>query len=82
LVQQYKNNQYTFIFLFYFIMTLCGLEIPLAIVSCVAAVAGAITAVSEMLPFFKKISGNGLVHSVYHLIYKPEACELTPSPTI
>tara|TARA_R110000765_G_scaffold369321_1_gene459533 strand:+ start:56 stop:259 length:204 start_codon:yes stop_codon:yes gene_type:complete len=49
------------------------LEIILPIVIAVGAVAGAITALSETLPFIKKISGNGVLHTIYHLI-KPEKC--------
>ena len=48
----------------------CGLEIPLAILGAVAAVAAAITAVSEALPFIKKTSANGLVHMAYHFLNK------------
>ena len=53
------------------------LEIILPIIIAVTAVAGAITAVSETLPFIKKISGNGILHTVYHLLH-PEKC-LEPS---
>tara|TARA_R110000772_G_scaffold4432_5_gene15789 strand:- start:2303 stop:2506 length:204 start_codon:yes stop_codon:yes gene_type:complete len=49
------------------------LEIILPVVIAVGAVAGAVTAVSEALPFFKKISGNGILHTIYHLI-KPDEC--------
>ena len=49
------------------------LEIILPIIIAVTAVAGAVTAVSETLPFIKKLSGNGILHTVYHLI-KPDEC--------
>tara|TARA_R110000764_G_scaffold231628_1_gene323350 strand:- start:1062 stop:1262 length:201 start_codon:yes stop_codon:yes gene_type:complete len=49
------------------------LEIILPIIIAVTAVAGAVTAVSETLPFIKKISGNGILHTIYHLI-NPEKC--------
>lgn len=50
------------------------LEIVVAVLATTTAVAGAITAVSEALPFFKRISSNGILHSVYHLFNK-EKCE-------
>ena len=53
------------------------LEIILPIIIAVTAVAGAITALSETLPFIKKVSGNGIIHSIHHLI-NPEKC-LEPS---
>jgi len=49
------------------------LEIILPIIICVSAVAGAVTALSETLPFLKKVSGNGIIHTIYHLI-KPDEC--------
>ena len=49
------------------------LEIILPIIIAVTAVAGAVTAVSETLPFIKKISGNGILHTMWHLAY-PEKC--------
>ena len=49
------------------------LEIILPIVIAVGAIAGAVTALSETLPFIKKISGNGIIHSIHHLI-NPEEC--------
>ena len=55
-------------------MTMCGLEIPLAILGCITAVCGAITAISEALPFIKKYSGNGIIHGLYHLIH-PSKCK-------
>lgn len=54
-------------------MTMCGLEIPLAILACITAVCGSITAISEALPFIKKYSGNGILHGIYHL-FRPEKC--------
>ena len=51
----------------------CSLEIIIPIIVCITAVATATTALSESLPFLKKFSGNGIVHSIYHLI-KPEKC--------
>lgn len=51
----------------------CGLEIPLATLGAIAAVATAITALSETLPFLKKFSGNGIIHGIYH-IFHPSKC--------
>lgn len=51
----------------------CGLEIPLAVLGAITAVATLLTAVSEGLPFVKKWSGNGILHGISHLI-KPEKC--------
>lgn len=51
----------------------CGLEIPLAVLGAVSALAGLAVAVSEGLPFIKKWSGNGIIHGIVHLI-KPEKC--------
>tara|TARA_R110000803_G_scaffold72685_2_gene136373 strand:- start:122 stop:325 length:204 start_codon:yes stop_codon:yes gene_type:complete len=48
----------------------CGLEIPLAVLGCITAITTLITTISEGLPFIKKISGNGVIHSIYHLINK------------
>tara|TARA_R110002124_G_scaffold242825_1_gene407963 strand:+ start:1152 stop:1352 length:201 start_codon:yes stop_codon:yes gene_type:complete len=48
----------------------CGLEIPLAVLGCVTAIATLLTATSEGLPFIKKISGNGILHTLYHLLNK------------
>ena len=49
------------------------LEIILPIIIAVTAIAGSITAISETLPFIKKLSGNGIVHTIFHLI-KPDEC--------
>lgn len=49
------------------------LEIILPAIIAITAVAGAITAVSETLPFIKKVSGNGILHTIYHLL-KPDEC--------
>tara|TARA_R110000787_G_scaffold38287_1_gene96623 strand:+ start:3177 stop:3386 length:210 start_codon:yes stop_codon:yes gene_type:complete len=59
------------------------LEIVIAVLATTTAVAGAITAVSEILPFFKKISGNGIAHTIYH-IFNREKCSPPPplSPKI
>ena len=51
----------------------CGLEIPLAVLGCITAIATLLTAVSEGLPFIKKWSGNGILHGISHLI-RPEKC--------
>lgn len=51
----------------------CGLEIPLAALGAIAAIATAITALSETLPFLKKYSANGILHAVYHLVH-PNKC--------
>ena len=51
----------------------CSLEFILPIIVCITAVAGATTAISESLPFLKRFSGNGIIHSIYHMI-KPEKC--------
>jgi len=48
----------------------CGLEIPLAVLGCITAITTLITTISEGLPFIKKYSGNGVIHSIYHLINK------------
>ena len=52
----------------------CGLEIVVAVLGCVTAVATLGTAISEGLPFIKKISGNGMIHTIYHLFNK-EKCD-------
>jgi len=51
----------------------CGLDIVVAVLGCVAGVCTAITAVSEVLPFVKRVSGNGVLHSITHLFNK-EKC--------
>lgn len=56
-------------------MVLCGLEIVVAVLAATTAVAGAIAGVSELMPFFKKISSNGIIHSVYHLLSKKDKCK-------
>tara|TARA_R110000744_G_scaffold345835_1_gene451267 strand:- start:356 stop:559 length:204 start_codon:yes stop_codon:yes gene_type:complete len=48
----------------------CGLEIPLAVLGCITAIATLLTATSEGLPFIKKISGNGILHTIYHVLNK------------
>ena len=58
----------------------CLLEIPLAALAAIAAVATAITALSETLPFLSKYSGNGIIHSVYHLMH-PNKCVEEPIPS-
>tara|TARA_R110000787_G_scaffold28041_2_gene76828 strand:+ start:619 stop:819 length:201 start_codon:yes stop_codon:yes gene_type:complete len=54
-------------------MVLGTLEIIVGVLSATSAVCGLFITVSEALPFIKKYSGNGIVHSIYHLI-KPEKC--------
>lgn len=54
---------------------MCSLEIILPVVGCITATAVAITTASEVLPFIKKISGNGVAHSIYHLLSKKEKCK-------
>jgi len=56
-------------------MTFCGLEIVVGVLATTTAVCGAIAGISELLPFFKKISSNGLIHSVYHLLSKKDKCK-------
>ena len=51
----------------------CGLEIPLAVLGAITAVATLLTAISEGLPFIKRYSGNGILHGISHLI-RPEKC--------
>jgi hypothetical protein len=58
----------------------CGLEIPLAALGAIAAVATAITALSETLPFLKKFSGNGIIHGIYHIINPTKCVEEEPIP--
>tara|TARA_R110000772_G_scaffold33153_2_gene80810 strand:+ start:305 stop:499 length:195 start_codon:yes stop_codon:yes gene_type:complete len=48
----------------------CSLEIIIPILGCITAIATLMTGISEGLPFIKKISGNGVIHSIYHLINK------------
>tara|TARA_R110002012_G_scaffold294410_1_gene490555 strand:- start:582 stop:785 length:204 start_codon:yes stop_codon:yes gene_type:complete len=52
----------------------CGLEIVVAVLGCITAIATLGGAVSEALPFIKKISGNGMIHTIYHLFNK-EKCD-------
>ena len=52
----------------------CGLEIIIPILGAITAIATLGTALSEGLPFIKKWSGNGIIHSIYHLIRKPDGC--------
>lgn len=52
----------------------CGLEIIIPILGAITAIATLGTALSEGLPFIKKWSGNGIIHSIYHLIKKPDEC--------
>ena len=61
----------------------CLLEIPLAALGAIAAVATAITALSETLPFLKNYSANGVLHAVYHLVH-PNKCveESIPSAEV
>jgi predicted transcriptional regulator len=54
---------------------MCSLEIVVPILGCVTGVCMVIAGVSEAMPFIKKISSNGLVHSVYHLVSKKEKCK-------
>ena len=56
-------------------MVLCGLEIVVGVLAATTAVCGAIAGISELLPFFKKISSNGIIHSVYHLLSKKDKCK-------
>ena len=53
----------------------CGLEIPLAVLGCITAIATLLTGTSELLPFIKKISGNGVIHSIYHVLNKKKLNE-------
>jgi len=55
------------------------LEITIAILATTTAIATAITAVSEALPFFKRISGNGVIHTLWHLGDR-RRCETPVSP--
>tara|TARA_R110000737_G_scaffold332948_1_gene350195 strand:+ start:446 stop:664 length:219 start_codon:yes stop_codon:yes gene_type:complete len=50
------------------------LEIIVGVLSATSAICGLFITVSEALPFMKKYSGNGVAHSIYHLIVKPEKC--------
>lgn len=56
-------------------MVLCGLEIVVGVLAATTAVCGAIAGVSELMPFFKKISSNGIIHSVYHILSKKDKCK-------
>ena len=53
----------------------CGLEIPLAIMATITAITTMIAGISEIMPFFKKISSNGVAHSIYHLLNKEKCVE-------
>ena len=50
------------------------LEIIVGVLSATSAICGLFITVSEALPFIKKYSGNGVAHSIYHLIVKPDKC--------
>tara|TARA_R110002167_G_scaffold295433_1_gene499966 strand:- start:1429 stop:1656 length:228 start_codon:yes stop_codon:yes gene_type:complete len=50
------------------------LEIIVGVLSATSAICGLFITVSEALPFIKKHSGNGVIHSLYHLIIKPDKC--------
>jgi len=56
----------------------CGLEIVIPVIAAITAIVGLITAISETLPFIKKYSGNGIIHSIYHCVH-PEKCVDTDS---
>ena len=56
----------------------CGLDIVVAVLGIIAAVATATTALSETLPFIKRISGNGVIHTITH-IFNKEKCNSTTS---
>ncbi len=51
----------------------CGFEILVPILATITAICGMTTAISETLPFLKKLSGNGIIHSITHL-FRPEKC--------
>lgn len=52
----------------------CGFEIAVPILVFATAVCGAIAGASEILPFVKKVSSNGILHSIYHLLSKKDKC--------
>jgi hypothetical protein len=52
---------------------ICVFEILVPILGCVTAIATLGTVISEGLPFIKKISGNGMIHTIYHMFNK-EKC--------
>lgn len=52
---------------------MCGIEIIIPILGAITACATAVAAASEILPFIKKLSGNGIAHTIYHLFHK-EKC--------
>lgn len=52
---------------------MCSLEIIIPILAAITACATAVAGASEVLPFIKKLSGNGIAHTIYHLFHK-EKC--------
>lgn len=52
----------------------CGFEIAVPILVFATALCGAIAGASEILPFVKKVSSNGIIHSIYHLLSKKDKC--------
>ena len=59
----------------------CSLEIIIPILGCITAIATLGTAISETLPFIKRISGNGIIHTITHL-YNKEKCETVKTGNI
>lgn len=53
-----------------------SVTIILSVLATVTAIATAISTVSETLPFIKKVSGNGVVHTVYHLFNKEKCIDI------
>ncbi len=41
-----------------------------SVLGALATLAAILTAVSEILPFCKRISGNGILHTIYHIFDK------------
>ena len=39
------------------------------------AITGLLTAISEILPFIKRTSGNGIIHTIVHIITRDPKCK-------
>lgn len=50
--------------------------IILSVLATITAVATTVTTVSETLPFIQKISGNGVVHTIYHILNKEKCVDI------
>lgn len=59
----------------------CGADIAVAVLGCIAGTLSCVVALSETLPFIKKISANGILHGITHLFQKEKCISVEDKPS-